>query len=646
MEISASEYFRVDLQDQLPQQEIVRRQEIKRWLEWQFDRWESDEQHLWSAIPHANTLSFIGLNWSSILPKLRHYINHKHVAFEILSELQLCPIRASIVNSYRSRHKRPPDTWLYSQYRQYGIRIQDFGETIQKYHIPFIDVTGNPDVPYDSHLKFRNTSRYLMSRMAPRPFSQGVSSTCRLIIFPQTRYSFIEDEMFHSLYPLPEEQAKLMAHKLLHRLQGNSGYFNALPNPYTDSFTQKTYDGRSVRAFQYFAALYPVIEFQFVDDYNNRKATEKFITSIQKQDLKGFPTISQGRYSRKFDLAEESKFRSTVLHGDTCPERIQSARALFEYACGDHDTLKLDARQTSLLGDFEASISIEKRLIVVDPLWILIFPESDTICAFRNESMDDPFKEIWGDMNGPQDMGHLLIQLVNNADKCMGSYESIYRKRLSSLQFQLHSTGDHHLVKLLSDYVAELAILLDPLQSQINTLKHWYNCQESIWRQSSALTRDMFENAIKTREIHLESLKRLHERAREHQALLFQLSNTEAAYLQSQVAIEMAKETKLQVQLALKMAIQNKSILIFTIITVIFLPLSFFTSYFGMNTDDIRSMEKGQWFFWSVSAPLSIAINVITFLIAFKGRIRETLSKPFRRRNKMIEVDSLSKVDD
>lgn len=62
---------------------------------------------------------------------------------------------------------------------------------------------------------------------------------------------------------------------------------------------------------------------------------------------------------------------------------------------------------------------------------------------------------------------------------------------------------------------------------------------------------------------------------------LFQLSNTETANRQSNLAKRMAEETTLQVALARKAERQNKAILIFTIVTVVFLPLSFFTSYFG-----------------------------------------------------------------
>jgi hypothetical protein len=348
---------------------------------------------VWSAISQPYTLSFLGLDWSPILPSIRKYISPPSVAFELLSDLQLCPIRASIVNSYQSRHKIPPEIWLYKQYRQYAIRVQDFGETIRQYHIPLIDATVTP-APYPSSPALSESANSdLISRMVPQPLCRGGSSTCRLIIFPQTRYSFIEDEvfslppfcgftlidlaqMFQALYPLPEEQVKRMAHKLLHRFQGNNGYHNVLPDPFADSFTQKSYDGRGVRDFRYFAAMYPVIEFEFVADYKSRKMTEKFITSMQQQNRKNFPTISQWRYSRKFDVAEESNLRTEVFQSDTCPERIQSARALFEYACGDHDTLKLDARQTSLLEGHEARPTNGKRLLVVDPLWLLIFPES------------------------------------------------------------------------------------------------------------------------------------------------------------------------------------------------------------------------------------------------------------------------------
>jgi len=50
----------------------------------------------------------------------------------------------------------------------------------------------------------------------------------------------------------------------------------------------------------------------------------------------------------------------------------------------------------------------------------------------------------------------------------------------------------------------------------------------------------------------------------------------------------------------LRLEDHGKAILVFTVVTVIFLPLSFISSYFGMNFADIRDMEERHGFFWIV----------------------------------------------
>ncbi|CAG8902282.1 unnamed protein product [Penicillium egyptiacum] len=69
---------------------------------------------------------------------------------------------------------------------------------------------------------------------------------------------------------------------------------------------------------------------------------------------------------------------------------------------------------------------------------------------------------------------------------------------------------------------------------------------------------------------------------------------------------------------------QGKAILVFTIVTVVFMPLSFVTSYLGMNTTDIRNTNRSQTLFWAISAPLTLGIITIVLLVAFQvDRIRE-----------------------
>ena len=70
----------------------------------------------------------------------------------------------------------------------------------------------------------------------------------------------------------------------------------------------------------------------------------------------------------------------------------------------------------------------------------------------------------------------------------------------------------------------------------------------------------------------------------------------------------------------IKVEDQSKAIMVFTIVTVIFLPLSFVSSYFGMNTADIRSTQQGQWIFWAVGISVTFCVAVIALLAAFKGQ--------------------------
>lgn len=69
---------------------------------------------------------------------------------------------------------------------------------------------------------------------------------------------------------------------------------------------------------------------------------------------------------------------------------------------------------------------------------------------------------------------------------------------------------------------------------------------------------------------------------------------------------------------------QGKAVLVFTIMTVVFTPLSFVTSYLGMNTADIRDMNSSQTLYWAISAPLTVGIITIVLFVAFQvDRIRE-----------------------
>ncbi|KAF2744715.1 hypothetical protein M011DRAFT_164948 [Sporormia fimetaria CBS 119925] len=64
----------------------------------------------------------------------------------------------------------------------------------------------------------------------------------------------------------------------------------------------------------------------------------------------------------------------------------------------------------------------------------------------------------------------------------------------------------------------------------------------------------------------------------------------------------------------------GKAILVFTIVTIVFLPLSFVSSFFGMNFSDIRDMAATQEQFWKVAVGLTCGTVGAALLFAFYGR--------------------------
>ena len=73
----------------------------------------------------------------------------------------------------------------------------------------------------------------------------------------------------------------------------------------------------------------------------------------------------------------------------------------------------------------------------------------------------------------------------------------------------------------------------------------------------------------------------------------------------------------------------GKAILVFTIVTLVFLPLTFVTGFLGMNTVDIRNQDTTQTLFWEMALPLTAAVIGLALLIGYRY---EAMMEWFRRR--------------
>ncbi|KAE8151169.1 hypothetical protein BDV25DRAFT_139154 [Aspergillus avenaceus] len=95
---------------------------------------------------------------------------------------------------------------------------------------------------------------------------------------------------------------------------------------------------------------------------------------------------------------------------------------------------------------------------------------------------------------------------------------------------------------------------------------------------------------------------------------------------QKQANVDESRITRWQAEVAQN---QSQSIMVFTIFTVIFLPLSFFTSLFGVNVREWSGEETNpDWaYMLAVAGPTSVAIIVIALSMAFSERLRDIVVK-------------------
>jgi len=82
-----------------------------------------------------------------------------------------------------------------------------------------------------------------------------------------------------------------------------------------------------------------------------------------------------------------------------------------------------------------------------------------------------------------------------------------------------------------------------------------------------------------------------------------------------------------QNELAIVADLQNKAILVFTGVTIVFLPLSFFTGYYGMNLQGIIDTTKTESYFWKVCGSIAFIIILFVSLYAFRHKFRRILER-------------------
>ncbi|CAN9288774.1 unnamed protein product [Alternaria alternata] len=97
---------------------------------------------------------------------------------------------------------------------------------------------------------------------------------------------------------------------------------------------------------------------------------------------------------------------------------------------------------------------------------------------------------------------------------------------------------------------------------------------------------------------------------------LSDLKSKAASLEEAHASVEAAQFSAKEAQAA---STQGRAVMLFTIVTVIFLPLSFFTSYFGQNVKELTGDENNRsaWQLWLVATPITVVVIVVALLIAY-----------------------------
>ncbi|KAJ9151412.1 Protein SERAC1 [Pleurostoma richardsiae] len=183
---------------------------------------------------------------------------------------------------------------------------------------------------------------------------------------------------------------------------------------------------------------------------------------------------------------------------------------------------------------------------------------------------------------------------------------------------------------------------LRDLEDELTTLLRLFDTQSQvIEKMKSIYSSDTLKDITENGRVYLtEALARLEEYKAQTTEMLKRVDTTRKDYekllemAQRQAQVDDVRWSRLQTELA---SSQNLSVMIFTTFTVIFLPLSFFTGLFGMNTLEWGG-DRGKFptigYIGSIALPISALLIAGTLLAAFSSRVQAVFKAVFRQTRK------------
>ena len=206
-----------------------------------------------------------------------------------------------------------------------------------------------------------------------------------------------------------------------------------------------------------------------------------------------------------------------------------------------------------------------------------------------------------------------------------------YAGHLSHLQYRLHRSPSTKLVMDLIACQEELNIVIQVTEQQIDMIE---DLQTTLDVAQVKTNGDTFPATARDRNHAGDEYDTPARKLIPRRSTFGQLSSSELSDPLAQLIDNLQREladlrdlrdntdrlVNRTIQLVnIRLEDHGKAILVFTVVTIIFLPLNFVSSFFGMNFSDIRNMEKTQWLFWAVAICVTVGVVASSVFLAFSG---------------------------
>ena len=318
--------------------------------------------------------------------------------------------------------------------------------------------------------------------------------------------------------------------------------------------------------------------------------------------------------------------------------------------------------------DEERSVPIRKeqlgKILMVDQLWLWILDDKTSITFFspkEHEGHDDPAigeadlrNAIYQDVNGdyasqcsdPFDFAALIVYhavkvLFENTTnpslavlRVFGEYISILTER------QIQSLKDFRDDRFSRQYSVRTRIDFDGV-IELKSIDNDLNTIDALIREQQAVVADMqeqyqalngqYSKGFNGSEYLAEATRFLNGQSKTVNSMIRHAQTTERA-LKDLIEMKDQHDARIAQALNMKTANQSRAILIFTIFTVIFLPLSFLASIFGINAREWSGVESnlGLRDIFTYIVVISFAVVAIALLTAFNNHTRWYFLKVWR----------------